>query len=111
MSQTSWCEGDAWNGHGHDRHTRAGLLYPYDTSPAIYHCPSYISTITDAAAGNQLPQSRVRSYNMSQSVNGYPKLIDPQTGYYVGTYQPCFTKLSSITNPSHSRLFVFIDEI
>jgi prepilin-type processing-associated H-X9-DG protein len=47
---------------------------------------------------------------MSQSVNGYPLLIDPQSGYYVGAEQPCFSKLSAITNPPPSKLFVFIDE-
>jgi prepilin-type processing-associated H-X9-DG protein len=84
-------------------------LFPYDTSTGIYHCPSDMSTIQDAS-GNLLPQPRDRSYNMSQSVNGYPSLIDPQSGYYVGAEQPCFSKLASITNPPPSKLFVFIDE-
>ena len=77
---------------------RAGLLYPYNTSTAIYHCPADMSTIEDAN-GNPLPQLRTRSYNMSQSVNGYGMLVDPQIGYYVDAVQPCFQKLSSITNP------------
>jgi prepilin-type processing-associated H-X9-DG protein len=47
---------------------------------------------------------------MSQSVNGYPLLIDPQSGYYVDALQPCYSKLSAITNPPPSQLFVFIDE-
>lgn len=47
---------------------------------------------------------------MSQSVNGYGSFVDPQTGYYVDALQPCFQKLSAITNPSPSQLFVFIDE-
>jgi len=47
---------------------------------------------------------------MSQSVNGYPMLIDPQTAYYVGAILPRFSKFSSITNPAPSQLFVFIDE-
>ena len=37
-------------------------------------------------------------------------LIDPQSGYYVDAEQPCFQKLSAITNPTPSKLFVFIDE-
>jgi prepilin-type N-terminal cleavage/methylation domain-containing protein/prepilin-type processing-associated H-X9-DG protein len=108
MVQTSWCAGDACT----DTNTagiQAGLLYPYDRSPAIYHCPSDMSTITDAF-GNPLPQPRVRSYNMSQSVNGYGMLVDPQSGYPVDTFQPCFQKLSAITNPTPSQLFVLIDE-
>ena len=47
---------------------------------------------------------------MSQSVNGYGLLVDPQSGYYVDALQPCFSKISSITNPTPSQLFVFIDE-
>lgn len=108
MTQTSWCDGNALT----DTNTagiQAGILFPYNRSTAIYHCPSDISTIVDAN-GNSLPQLRVRSYNMSQSVNGLPLLIDPQSGYYVDATQPCFSKLSAITNPSPSTLFVFIDE-
>jgi len=108
MTQTSWCQGNART----DTNTagiESGILFPYDRSPGIYHCPSDMSTITDAN-GNPLGQPRNRSYNMSQSVNGYPYLIDPSSGYAVDVYQPCFAKLSAITNPSPSKLFVFIDE-
>jgi prepilin-type N-terminal cleavage/methylation domain-containing protein/prepilin-type processing-associated H-X9-DG protein len=106
--KTSWCQGNART----DTDTsgiQQGLLFPYNTSAAIYHCPADMSTIEDAS-GNPLPQPRTRSYNMSQSVNGYGTLIDPSTGYYVGAYQPCFMTLTSITNPTPSDLFVFIDE-
>jgi len=108
MTKLSWCEGDARTDTT-TSNIQAGLLFPYNTQTAIYHCPSDMSTIQDAN-GNPLPQPRTRSYNMSQSVNGYPLLIDPQTGYYVDAEQPCFSKFSSITNPTPSRLFVFIDE-
>jgi prepilin-type processing-associated H-X9-DG protein/prepilin-type N-terminal cleavage/methylation domain-containing protein len=108
MTQTSWCQGDA-RMDTNTLNIQAALLFPYNTSTAIYHCPSDMSTIQDQN-GNPLPQARTRSYNMSQSVNGYPLLIDPQTGYYVDALQPCFSKLSSITNPPPSQLFVFIDE-
>ena len=108
VTQTSWCLGNART----DTDTsglQSGLLHPYNTSTAIYHCPADKSTIQDAN-GNPLSQLRNRSYNMSQSVNGLGLLIDPQTGYYVGAYQPCFQTLSSITTPVPSALFVFIDE-
>jgi prepilin-type N-terminal cleavage/methylation domain-containing protein/prepilin-type processing-associated H-X9-DG protein len=108
MTKISWCEGDARTDTT-TSNIQSGLLDSYDTSPAIYHCPSDMSTIQDAD-GNPLPQLRTRSYNMSQSVNGYPLLIDPITSFYVGGEQPCFAKLSSITNPMPSQLFVFIDE-
>jgi prepilin-type N-terminal cleavage/methylation domain-containing protein/prepilin-type processing-associated H-X9-DG protein len=108
LTQTSWCMGNALT----DTNTagiQQGLLYPYNNSPGIYHCPSDRSTIVDAN-GNPLSQLRVRSYNMSQSVNGYGWLVDPSSGLPVDVVQPCFQKYSSITNPLPSQLFVFIDE-
>ena len=46
-----------------------GLLFPYNTSPSIYHCPADLSTI-QAHDGTNLVPPRLRSYSMSQSVNG-----------------------------------------
>jgi len=106
--QTSWCPGNARTDTT-TSNLQQGLLFQYNTSAAIYHCPSDRSTIQDAN-GNALPQLRNRSYNMSQSVNGYPLLIDPTTQFPVGAEQPCFAKFSAITNPTPSQLFVFIDE-
>ena len=108
LKKVSWCEGDARTDTT-TSNIQAGLLFPYDTQTAIYHCPSDMSTI-QKANGHPLPQLRTRSYNMSQSVNGYPLFIEPIWNYYVDAVQPCFSKLSSITNPPPSRLFVFIDE-
>jgi len=51
---------------------QSGLLFPYNTSFGIYHCPADTSKVEDAG-GQPLPQLRNRSYNMSQSVNGYPE--------------------------------------
>jgi prepilin-type N-terminal cleavage/methylation domain-containing protein/prepilin-type processing-associated H-X9-DG protein len=104
----SWCNGNArtdTNAAG----IKTGLLFPYNNSTGIYRCPSDMSTMQDAD-GDPIAQPRDRSYNMSQSVNGYPRRVDPGTGYYVGAYQPCFAKLSSVTNPTPPGLFVFIDE-
>jgi prepilin-type processing-associated H-X9-DG protein len=48
---------------------------------------------------------------MSQSVNGLGLLLDPNmSDVAVDVYQPCFMKLSAVTNPAPTRLFVFIDE-
>jgi prepilin-type N-terminal cleavage/methylation domain-containing protein/prepilin-type processing-associated H-X9-DG protein len=105
----SWCEGNARMDMT-TSNIQAGLLYPYNKSPGIYHCPSDVSTIVNAS-GKPLPQLRNRSYNMSQSVNGLgllPQPGDPSSGA-VDVHQPCFEKMSQITNPP-SRLFVFIDE-
>lgn len=108
FNQTSWCQG--WPQT--DTNTagiEAGLLFPYNRSTAIYHCPSDVSLVVDAN-GNPLPLLRTRSYNMSQSVNGLGLLMDPEMGAEVDVYQPCFLKMSAITNPQPSQLFVFIDE-
>ena len=107
-TQTSWCPGDARTDTD-TANIQSGLLFHYNTSTAIYHCPSDVSTIEDAN-GNPLPQLRTRSYNMSQSVNGYPLLLDPTLGLPVDAIQPCFAKFSAITNPAPSQLFVYLDE-
>jgi prepilin-type N-terminal cleavage/methylation domain-containing protein/prepilin-type processing-associated H-X9-DG protein len=108
FNQTSWCQGHPLT----DTSTagiQAGLLFPYNTSTAIYHCPSDMSQVQDAS-GNLLPLSRTRSYNMSQSANGLPFLYDPAMQAEVDVYQPCFMKISAVTNPTPTHLFVFIDE-
>ena len=46
-----------------------GLLFQYNTSVPIYHCPADHSTV-QTHTGTILSQPRLRSYNMSQSVNG-----------------------------------------
>ena len=79
-----------------------GLLFPYNTSLAIYHCPADRSTIT-TLAGVKLNQLRWRSYNMSLCINGMPEL-DPY-----GWSNPSFRKFTEIRNPEPSRLFVFLD--
>ena len=106
--QTSWCPGDARTDTT-TSNIQQGLLFPYNTSTAIYHCPSDFSTVEDTN-WNPLPQLRNRSYNMSQSVNGYPYLVDQDLGYPVDAIQPCFASFSAITNPAPSGLFVFLDE-
>jgi prepilin-type processing-associated H-X9-DG protein len=110
FAKNSWCLGDARTDTT-TSNIQQGLLFPYNNSTAIYHCPSDISTIVDAA-GKPLGQLRTRSYNMSQSVNAYGWMTNPLAGIPapVDAMQPCFQSLSSITNPTPSRLFVFIDE-
>jgi prepilin-type processing-associated H-X9-DG protein/prepilin-type N-terminal cleavage/methylation domain-containing protein len=79
-----------------------GLLFQYNKSLAIYHCPADQSTV-ETHSGTKLPELRLRSYNMSQSINGLS---------YVGQisqYTPHFAKFSAIKNPSPSSLLVFID--
>jgi prepilin-type N-terminal cleavage/methylation domain-containing protein/prepilin-type processing-associated H-X9-DG protein len=75
-----------------------GLLFPYNRSPAIYHCPADKSTV-ETATGVKLAKLRTRSYNMSLSVNGVPALDG----------LPSFAKLAEINRPEPSELFVFLD--
>jgi prepilin-type N-terminal cleavage/methylation domain-containing protein/prepilin-type processing-associated H-X9-DG protein len=110
FNQLSWCEGHA-RVDTSTAFIQAGLLFPYDKSTAIYHCPSDVSQVDDGF-GNLLPLLRTRSYNMSQSVNGLGMLPNPDNpnSYPVDWNQPCFLRLSSITNPTPTGLFVFVDE-
>jgi prepilin-type processing-associated H-X9-DG protein/prepilin-type N-terminal cleavage/methylation domain-containing protein len=81
-----------------------GLLFKYNTSLPIYHCPSDQSTL-QTADGTPLPQLRWRSYNMSESVNGYP-----QGAPDYAPYIPAWTKFTAIRHPIPAGLFVLIDE-
>jgi prepilin-type N-terminal cleavage/methylation domain-containing protein/prepilin-type processing-associated H-X9-DG protein len=81
-----------------------GLLFPYNRSLGIYHCPSDLSTLLDQN-GQPMTQLRWRSYNMSQSVNGYPE-YSPD----LENYLPMWKKFSQIVHPVPSELFTLIDE-
>jgi prepilin-type processing-associated H-X9-DG protein len=81
-----------------------GMLFQYNRSLGIYHCPADRSTLTDPA-GNTAGPLRARSYNMSQSVNGYPEYDRFLVGYI-----PCFKKLTQIKSPNFADCMVFIDE-
>jgi prepilin-type N-terminal cleavage/methylation domain-containing protein/prepilin-type processing-associated H-X9-DG protein len=79
-----------------------GLLFQYNTSIAIYHCPADQSTV-QTHDGTILSQPRLRSYNMSQSVNG---LVYPTD---IATTIPHYSKLTQIRNPTPTGLIVFLD--
>jgi len=91
-----------------------GLLFEYNKSLGIYHCPADRSTIAYGAMGAFAPIAganggtgplRARSYNMSLSLNGYPDFID-----FIATNVPMFKKLSEIKDPGAANCMVFIDE-
>jgi len=98
-SGASWCLASPT-----ETNVENGMLFTYNTSLGIYHCPADHSTLT-SPAGNDGGTLRSRSYNMSQSVNGYP-------GYdeFIAAYIPCFTKLGDIRLPNVPNCMVFIDE-
>jgi prepilin-type N-terminal cleavage/methylation domain-containing protein/prepilin-type processing-associated H-X9-DG protein len=81
-----------------------GLLFQYNRSLPIYHCPSDQSTL-QTQDGQPLPQLRWRSYNLSQSING-----DPQGDQTYYGLIPAWTKYTEVRHPTLSDLFVFIDE-
>jgi len=87
---------------------RRGVLFQYNTSVAIYHCPADKSTV-ETPGGQPLPQLRNRSYNMSQSVNGYPEYLT-DLGMPGLSDIPSWKKFTEIRRPIPSQLFVFIDE-
>jgi prepilin-type N-terminal cleavage/methylation domain-containing protein/prepilin-type processing-associated H-X9-DG protein len=81
---------------------RNALLFPYNTSLAIYHCPADRSAVM-ASDGTSLGIPRWRSYNMNLSINGLPEL-DPYA-----KFDPSFKKFTQIRNPDPGKLWVFLD--
>jgi prepilin-type N-terminal cleavage/methylation domain-containing protein/prepilin-type processing-associated H-X9-DG protein len=100
----SWCQGQNEPTELAPSNIINGMLYQYNTQPGIYHCPADLST-AETEAGQLLPQPRQRSYNMSQSVNGYPSFSQELLDYI-----PMYSKFTQILQPVPSGLFVFIDE-
>jgi len=86
----------------------SGVLFPYNRSLGIYHCPADFSKVP-IPDGSLLSQLRNRSYNMSQSVNGYPEYLINLNLLGLSDI-PYWKKFSEIRQPSPSQLFVFIDE-
>ena len=104
----SWCLGNTRT----DTTTiniESGLLFPYNRSTAIYHCPADKSVVEDATY-KPLPsrQLRTRSYNLSQSINGCPEFDASSWDASTNTC-PSFKKLSLVSDPGPSELFMLID--
>jgi len=79
-----------------------GLLFQYNTAIGIYHCPADPSSVQDHS-GKLLPFPRLRSYNMSQSINGLTYDGD------IGLEIPHYAKTTAIRDPIPSSLIVFLD--
>jgi prepilin-type processing-associated H-X9-DG protein/prepilin-type N-terminal cleavage/methylation domain-containing protein len=93
LISTSWCPGNV-RVDATTANIERGLLFPYNRSTEIYHCPADRSTIEDAN-GVKLGLPRTRSYNMSTSI------------HCDDAYS--FTRFLEIADPPTSQLFVFID--
>jgi prepilin-type N-terminal cleavage/methylation domain-containing protein/prepilin-type processing-associated H-X9-DG protein len=95
-SGVSWCPGITI----YDKNTtniERGLLFPYNRSAAIYHCPADRSRIVDRS-GEGLPQTRTRSFNMSGSI-----------GCRTTWWTPVFMKVSEMYQPPPSKVFVMAE--
>jgi prepilin-type N-terminal cleavage/methylation domain-containing protein len=95
----AWIVGDMTTPMGatNELNIRNGKLFPYNTSVAIYRCPTDRSV---AKIGGQ-SYPRVRSYSMSGQMCGDLAFIP---GY------PTNQKESDILHPPPAKAFVFIDE-
>jgi len=87
----SWCPGLAPLDASPDVSVVLGNLYPYNRSPALYHCPADHSTVD-----GHPDLLRTRSYCMSIGVN----CPDSPNS---------FKKFTDMTNPRPSGVFVLID--
>lgn len=96
----TWCAGLAPYDTTTENIERA-LLFPYNRSTKIYRCPADMSRVK-TENGQLLSMKRTRSYNLSQSVNGYP-YDNP------ASYPPSFTKEHEIDDPSPANLLFFVD--
>jgi prepilin-type N-terminal cleavage/methylation domain-containing protein/prepilin-type processing-associated H-X9-DG protein len=86
----SWCPGVAPLDTT-SANLQQGLLFPYNRTIALYHCPADRSTVTDRP-----DLLRTRSYSMNISLH-----CDDATG--------AFRKLAEIVSPPPAQLFVLID--
>ena len=107
FSQQPMFLGDSWctNLAPYDTNTDGITLcklYPYNQQMSIYHCPTDKSTV-EAFDGTLTTIPRLRSYNLSQSING-----EADQSMYYG-WIPCFTKFTGIMNPGPSQCFAFIE--
>jgi prepilin-type N-terminal cleavage/methylation domain-containing protein/prepilin-type processing-associated H-X9-DG protein len=98
----TWCPGNT-RVDTNTANIQSGYLYPYNRNASIYHCPADRSTVV-LPDGTQTGLLRTRSYNMSESFNGIP--FSATSGL---TDMPSFAKLTQITWPSPTEVFVFID--
>ena len=105
-SGVSWCP-DHPQTDTNAVNLESGALFTYNRSVAIYHCPADTATL-QTTNGQPLTQLRQRSYNLSQSVNGYSAYLN---NYADAANLPAFSSLSQIQSPGPSDLFLFIDEL
>ena len=97
----SWCTNVAPY-DADPRGIQNGLLFQYNTSLPLYHCPADLSTVHPPGS-TSISQPRLRSYNLSQSVNGL------SYSDQIAAYTPHYSKFTEIRNPTPTGLIVFLD--
>jgi len=96
-STNSWIVGNTWI-DASNLSIEQGVLFRYNKSRGIYHCPADRSTVRD--------QGQVRR-NRSVSLSCYMNMAqDPQDQYY----RICWHKVSAIQNPGPANALTFVDE-
>ncbi len=86
---------------------RAAVLYPYNQSTAIYHCPTDITPLSPSSGGASM--IRVRSYSLSAMMGDNLG----QTASYEQNFHPGFAvnkKFTDIRLPGPSDAIFFVDE-
>ncbi len=96
----TWCAGLAPYDTTTENIERA-LLFPYNRSTGIYRCPADMSRVK-TQDGQLLSMRRTRSYNLSQSINGYPYANKTP-------FPPYFVKEHEIDDPPPAQLLFFVD--
>lgn len=85
-----------------------GLLFVYNRSAAIYHCPADRSSLNAAGSlGVGTGPLRVRSYSLNGNMNGFP---DYQWLQNFGTKYLVNKKYTDILYPRPTQAMTFIDE-
>jgi prepilin-type N-terminal cleavage/methylation domain-containing protein/prepilin-type processing-associated H-X9-DG protein len=93
----SWLQGNAWTDTT-PTNLQRGVLYPYNQSLGIYHCPADKSTVRDQGV---IPRNRSVSMSMYMNFRADPN----SSGYNL-----CWHRLAQIQQPGPCRAAVFIDE-
>lgn len=98
----SWCTNNA-RYDSDPAGIQNGLLFPYNRTLGIYRCPADLASL-ERTDGTKLALPRLRSYNLSQSCNGWPEFAPN-----INNFLPTNKKFSNIRNPPTSQLIVFLD--
>jgi prepilin-type N-terminal cleavage/methylation domain-containing protein/prepilin-type processing-associated H-X9-DG protein len=93
----SWLQGNAWTDTT-PTNLQRGVLYHYNQSLGIYHCPADRSTVLDQGI-----ILRNRSVSMSMYMNFRTQRDDPG-------YELCWHRLGQIQQPGPSQAAVFVEE-